>query len=110
MELDLALTARRAVVSLSILTEWLTLKTAIFMTTKRNMYARLLPVPRHFLHRPTGMLTVGGVSWQGYVSFAESNPRPTHVHVTFHRPAGTLRALVFSAGRAVDSTTMARQR
>ena len=41
------------------------------------------------------MLTVSGVSWQGYVSFAESNPRPTHVHVTFHRPDGTLRAPLF---------------
>ena len=43
------------------------------------------------------MLTVSGVSWQGYVSFAESNPRPTHVHVTFHRPDGTLRAPLFGS-------------
>ena len=60
MELDLALTARRAVVSLSMRAEWLTLKTAIFMTTKRQMYARLLPVPRHLLHRPI-QLTPGAV-------------------------------------------------
>ena len=60
MELDLALTARRPVVSMSFSQEWLTLKTAIFMTTKRHMYARLLPVPRHLLHRPI-QLTPGAV-------------------------------------------------
>ena len=52
MELDLALAARRAVVSLSLPMEWDTLKPAIFMTTKRDMCARRLPLPRHFLHRP----------------------------------------------------------
>eukprot|EP00964_Phaeocystis_antarctica_P018920 scaffold10426_cov64-Phaeocystis_antarctica.AAC.2 len=34
-----------------------------------------LNLTRHFFHRPTGMLTVGGVSWQGSVSFA---PNRTH--------------------------------
>ena len=33
-------------------------------------------LPRHFLHRPTGMLTVCGVLWQpGVSSGAKSNPR-----------------------------------
>ena len=74
MELDRALTARRVVASSSIPMEWLTLKAATSMTTPLILCARLLPLPRHVLHRPNGMLTVGGVSWQGYVSFAESNP------------------------------------
>ena len=39
MELDLALAARRAVASMSDITEWLTLKIAISMTTPRYMCA-----------------------------------------------------------------------
>jgi hypothetical protein len=37
--------------------------------------ACFLNLPRQFLHCPNGMLTVGGVSWQGFVSFA---PNRTH--------------------------------
>ena len=48
------------------------------------------------------MLTVSGVSWQGYVSFAESNPRPTHVHVTFHRPLELALELTDCCARARD--------
>jgi hypothetical protein len=59
MELDLALAARRAVASLSVPTEWQTLKAAIYMTTLRQMCAC-----------PYGMLTVVGASWQDSVSFA----------------------------------------
>ena len=60
MELDLALAACRAVVaSMSVPTEWLTLKAAISMTT-----------PLNGCFCPYGMLTVGGVSWQASVSFA----------------------------------------
>ena len=50
IELDFAFAARRAVASVSM--EWLTLKAAISMTTPLGMCARLLPLPRHFLHRP----------------------------------------------------------
>ena len=78
LELDLALAACRAVVSLS--TEWLTLKPAIFMTTKRHMCARRLPLPRHFLHRPDGTLRAplfglqgGGVYVDGVASFESCN-------------------------------------
>ena len=70
--------------------------------------AHFLPLPRYFLHRPTGMLTVSGVSWQGYVSFAESNPRPTHVHVTFHRPLELALELTDCCVRVL--TTSASQR
>ena len=63
-----------------------------------------LNVPRHFFHRPTGMLTYAMcVVAVGELS-CESNPC-----VTFHRPAGTLRVRV--VGRvAEDSTSGARQR
>ena len=75
---ELALAARREVASMSIPTEWLTLKVAISTTTQLIMCARLLPLPSHFLHRPNGMLTAGRVSWQGSVSFA---PNRAHTHV-----------------------------
>ena len=75
MERNLAPAACRAVVSLSKKAPWLTLKAAASITTKRHMCARLLPLPRHVLHRPTGILTVGVVLWQGWVSFA---PNRTH--------------------------------
>jgi hypothetical protein len=45
MELDLALAARRAVASMSILAEWLTLKAAISMTTSPDGWACILNFP-----------------------------------------------------------------
>ena len=71
MELDLALAARRAVASMS--KEWLTLKIAISTTTMREMCARRLPLPRHFLHRPNGTLCAAFFGLQGGGVYVNSN-------------------------------------
>ena len=56
MELDLALVVDRAVASMSIATEWLTLKAATSTTTPRLiMCVRILIFPCTFIHRPDEM-------------------------------------------------------
>ena len=105
LELDLALAACRAVVSMSAPAEWLTLKPAIFMTTKRarEMCARFLPLPRHFLHRPIELtleLTDCCARARDFGVADVSVCILNRLRHFLHRPAGTLRnQLLCLAGR-----------
>jgi len=66
MELDLALVVDRAVASMSIATEWLTLKAATSTTTPRLiMCVRILIFPCTFIHRPDEMFCRLLASLQG---------------------------------------------
>ena len=89
MDFDLALAARRAVASMSM--AWLTLKAAISMTTLLVGCAC-----------PNGMLTVGGVSWQGYVSFAPNRTHACNVPL----PLWMELELALAARRAVASMSV----
>ena len=90
MELDLTLAARRAAASMSHPMEWPTLKPAISMTTKRHMCARLLPLPRHFLHRPLepGTLRARSFGSQGGGLYISGTATLTNTNVYSNQAAG----------------------
>ena len=51
--------------------------TNVYSNEAGGVRARLLPLPRHLIHRPTGMHTAERLSLCHLI--------PTHTHVTFHR-------------------------
>ena len=80
MELDLILAARRAVASISVPEEWLTLKDVISMTTPLGKCACVLNLPLKFVHRPDGTLRArlfglqgGGLYISGWATLTNTN-------------------------------------